>query len=433
MSSIAVTPSKRRLTIGSDHLNIQPLQTGVLQTTSTEAERFESPLTELESDSQPSPNKKSRRRELALDNSQSLDESPKKRKAPGKAKDPVVYDIKPVEMKETTYRGRLGFACLNTILRVSKPDPIFCSRTCRIDTIVKNGIDFVKNLALQNVLDLAKLIQWNEDNKIRFMRMSSELFPYASHLKYGYDVDFAAKELKAAGDLANDLGHRLTAHPGQFTQLASPKEEVVQSSIRELAYHSRVMELMGLGPDSVLVIHMGGMYGDKAATLARFKINYETKLSQEVKARLVLENDEICYNLDDLMPVCEELNIPIVVDYHHDWINPSTRPLSELISVINKTWHRKGIRPKQHLSSPRPGAMTVMDKRAHADRCDTLPDELPDDMDLMIEAKDKEQAVFHLYRIYGLESVVHENLRPEKPPALETNGRKGKSRRKKST
>ncbi|KAK7682809.1 hypothetical protein QCA50_014193 [Cerrena zonata] len=58
--------------------------------------------------------------------------------------EPVVYDIPPVESKETTFKGRLGYACLNTILRLSKPDPVFCSRTCRKDTIHKNGIDFPK-------------------------------------------------------------------------------------------------------------------------------------------------------------------------------------------------------------------------------------------------------------------------------------------------
>lgn len=44
---------------------------------------------------------------------------------------------------------------------------------------------------------------------------------------------------------------------------------------------------------------------------------------------------------------------------------------------------------KQHLSEPRPGAESVMERRAHADRCKALPKDLPDDVDLMIEAKDK--------------------------------------------
>lgn len=94
--------------------------------------------------------------------------------------------------------------------------------------------------------------------------------------------------------------------------------------------------------------------------------------------RLVLENDEICYSVDDLMPICEELNIPLVFgqfsshsrvdreltsnapDYHHDWINPSSQPPAELMPRILATWERKGIRCKQHLSEPRRGAVTIM-------------------------------------------------------------------------
>ncbi|KAA1474573.1 UV-endonuclease UvdE [Dentipellis sp. KUC8613] len=381
-------------------------------------------------------------------------EPPVKKRRTRKAKDtgPVVYEIPPVESLATTYRGRLGYACLNTILRNRKPDSIFCSRTCRIATILKEGLDFAKNLGLQNAKDLSKLIQWNEENKIRFMRISSELFPFASHGKYGYSLDYAAAELKAAGDLAKSLGHRMTLHPGQFTQLASPKEDVVDASVRELEYHTSILRHMGLGKDSMIIIHMGGVYGDKPTTLARFKENYTSKLSDEMKARVVLENDEMCYNADDLLPVCEEFNIPIVFDYHHNWLYPSVHPLSELLPRINALWHRKGIRPKQHLSSPRPGAETLMERRAHAGRCKTLPAELELEgagwywgegasedgqrkkewVDLMIEAKDKEQAVFQLYRTYGLEPVIWENLRPEKADAKEEGSpSKGRRTRKK--
>ncbi|KAG9038555.1 hypothetical protein FRB95_000776 [Tulasnella sp. JGI-2019a] len=349
----------------------------------------------------------------------------KTRKREVKVEGPIIYNIPDVEKKETTFKGRLGYACLNTILRNAKPDPIFCSRTCRIATIKEKGIGFVKDLGLQNARDLLKMIEWNETNKIRFMRMSSEMFPFASHAEYGYDLSYAEKELKEAGDLAKKYGHRLTMHPGQFTQLGSPKDAVVESSIRELKYQCEIIDRMGLDHDSVMIIHGGGVYGDKEAALARFKENYTTKLPANVKARLVLENDELCYNLDDLMPMCEELEIPIIVDYHHDWIYPSSRPLTELIPIINKTWEKKGIKVKQHLSEPRPGAVTPMEKRAHADRCQTLPPGLPDDVDLMIEAKDKEQAVFELRRIYGLDEVIWENLRPpHKDQTLATGGRK---------
>ncbi|TBU47156.1 UV-endonuclease UvdE [Dichomitus squalens] len=362
---------------------------------------FDGPLTDLEEDElvdeEPSPKKKRRRK---------------------KVEEPIVYDIPPVETKETNFKGRLGYACLNTVLRALKPDPVFCSRTLRIDTILKPdyGMDYCKELGRKNAEDLSRLIEWNEENNIKFLRISSEMFPFASHDTYGYSLDYADRELKAAGDLARKYGHRLTSHPGQYTQLGSPREVVVTAAIRDLAYHCQMFRLMGLDQDSVMIIHMGGMFGDKPATIERFKEAYRTRLTDEMRARLVLENDEMCYNPDDLLPVCEELDIPLVFDYHHNWIYPSEKPIPELIEQINAIWHRKGIKPKQHLSEPCPGAETVMEKRKHADRCMTLPPDLPEDMDLMIEAKDKEQAVLHLYRVYNLQPVIHENLRPEKPP-----------------
>lgn len=140
--------------------------------------------------------------------------------------------------------------------------------------------------------------------------------------------------------------------------------------------HCEMIDRMGLDKDSVMIIHGGGVFQDKAATLQRIRENY-SKLPENVKGRVVLENDEICYNVDDLLPICEEcacdrdllsgletndpdwcaVNIPMVFDYHHDWIFPSSKPVSELMPRILATWEKKGIKPKQHLSEPRPGQL----------------------------------------------------------------------------
>ncbi|KAI0329819.1 UvdE-domain-containing protein [Cubamyces sp. BRFM 1775] len=138
---------------------------------------FESPLTELDDDPPVE------------------EETPKRRK---KNAEPVIYDIPPVETKPSTFKGRLGYACLNTVLRAMKPEPIFCSRTLRIDTILKPefGMDYCKELGRRNAEDLARLIEWNEQNHIRFLRVSSEMFPFASHDKYRYTLEYAEKELK---------------------------------------------------------------------------------------------------------------------------------------------------------------------------------------------------------------------------------------------
>lgn len=156
-----------------------------------------------------------------------------------------------------------------------------------------------------------------------------------------------------------------------------------------------------------MILHLGGVFGDKAATLDRFRANYR-KLSPDIKGRLVLENDDVSWSVHDLLPVCEELDIPMVLDYHHhniifdaDKIREGTKDIIDLYPRILATWRRKNITPKMHYSEPTPAAITGRQRRKHSPRVATLPP-CPPDIDLMIEAKDKEQAVFELMRTFKL-------------------------------
>ncbi|QPH04056.1 UV-damage endonuclease [Epichloe festucae Fl1] len=328
-------------------------------------------------------------------------------------------------------------ACLNTYLRAANP-PVFSSRTCRISSIldhqyplqdptqpehptknrpdktqqpsVERGLKFVQKLGLSNARDIVKMIRWNNKYGVKFMRLSSEMFPFASHEEYGYSLSFAADVLAEAGKVASELGHRLTTHPGQFTQIGSPRKEVVAASMRDLAYHAEMLTLLRLSDqldrDAVMILHMGGVYGDKEATLDRFRQNY-SKLPAGVKKRLVLENDDVSWSVHDLLPVCEELNIPLVLDYHHHNIvfdpvvREGTHDIIGLYDRIKTTWSKKGITQKMHYSEPTAPAVTPRDRRKHSPRVKTLPP-CANDMDLMIEAKDKEQAVFELMRTFKL-------------------------------
>lgn len=330
-------------------------------------------------------------------------------------------------------------ACLNTYLRYTNP-PIFCSRTCRIASILENrhplqdpsqpphptknrpdrdqppdvarGQAYVEPLGLANARDLVKLLRWNDRYGIKFMRLSSEMFPFASHKEYGYKLKpFASEALGQAGEVVAELGHRVSVHPGQFTQLGSPKKEVVEASYRDLEYHSEMLQLLKLPPqqdrDAVMILHMGGVFGDKQATLDRFRENY-AKLSPDVKNRLVLENDDVSWSVHDLLPICEELNIPLVLDFHHhniifdsSQLREGTLDIRSLFDRIEATWTRKNITQKMHYSEPVPSAITNRERRKHSNRVGTLPPCKPT-MDLMIEAKDKEQAVFELMRTFKL-------------------------------
>ncbi|SLM35696.1 uv-endonuclease uve-1, partial [Lasallia pustulata] len=188
-----------------------------------------------------------------------------------------------------------------------------------------------------------------------------------------------------------------------------------------------------------MILHMGGIFGDKAATLERFRENY-ANLSQGIKDRLVLENDDVCYSVHDLLPVCEELNIPLVLDYHHhnivfdcDKIREGTLDIMNLYDRIKATWTRKNITQKMHYSEPTPSAITGRQRRKHNPRVASLPP-CPQDMDLMIEAKDKEQACFELmrtFRLPGFEKFAdilpytrNDENKPWKPPRKKTPKRK---------
>lgn len=211
--------------------------------------------------------------------------------------------------------------------------------------------------------------------------------------------------------------------PFKFTQLGSPRKEVVRNAVRDLEYHNELLSLLKLPPqqdrDAIMILHMGGTFNDaggKPATLDRFRQNY-APLSESIKRRLVLENDDVSWSVHDLLPICEELNIPLVLDYHHhnivfdaDQCREGTYDISQpaISERITQTWRRKGIKQKMHYSEPCAGAITPRDRRKHSPRVATLPP-CPPDADLMIEAKDKEQAVFELMRTFklpGYEKIV---------------------------
>lgn len=276
---------------------------------------------------------------------------------------------------------------------------------------IERGMKYVQELGLANARDIVKMLRWNDKFGIKFMRLSSEMFPFASHQEHGYKLaPFASETLAEAGKVAGELGHRLTTHPGQFTQIGSPRKEVVQAAIRDLEYHNELLTLLKLPEqadrDAVMILHMGGVYGDKGATLDRFRENYQ-KLSDGVKRRLVLENDDVAWSVHDLLPVCEELNIPMVLDFHHhniifdESIREGSHDILQFFERIRKTWTRKKITQKMHYSEQTAGAITPRDRRKHSARVKTLPP-CGQEMDLMIEAKDKEQAVFELMRTFKL-------------------------------
>ena len=322
---------------------------------------------------------------------------------------------------------QLGLCCMHTFLRKKN---IFCSRTLRLVTIEQKGIDCLLEKSLQNCNDLLTMIEWCVKTKtkgagnavpVRVMRISSDMLPHISNPKLAtdvYDKVMATVDpvLKKAGLLVRKYGIRITFHPGQFNVVGTPHEDKFENTISELKWHAEFLDRMGCDNDSVMVVHGGGMYGNKPETMKRWVVNF-SRLPKSVQRRLVLENCEKCFNIKDCLWVSENtkkngIQIPVVFDTHHYDCYEQMHPdetfhedgASHYIPAILETWKNRNIKPKFHVSEQCCGKQVG----AHSDYIENIPLyllEIPSkyntQIDIMIEAKLKEQAIRKLYTKYG--------------------------------
>lgn len=292
----------------------------------------------------------------------------------------------------------LGYACLNLSLGVK-------SRTVRLANLrTESAIPVIA----QNLLSIRDMVEWNAERGVHFLRISSDVVPFATKPEFPFDwaeaFDWLFRDIRR---LVKAHGMRVSAHPGQYTVLNSQRDEVVEEAIRELDHQARLLRLID-PVQGTLTLHAGGAYGDKAAAMDRFAENFE-RLSDEARGMLTLENDDVTYDLEDVLPLCQRLGIPLVFDYfhhrvHHRGEDPD-EGLPEMLAAVAETWGRRV--PKLHLSSQQPEGR----RGAHADyvRSDDLDhllavmEEVEGDApyDLMLEAKHKERAVLALMDYLG--------------------------------
>ena len=307
----------------------------------------------------------------------------------------------------TTPSIQLGLCCINNRLRAQKPT-IFNSRTC----IRKNySVEKAKQLALQNVKDLIPMIEWNHKNNIRVFRLSSNIFPrFTDKEVESYTIDFVKDELKKAGDLAKKYNIRLLMHPGQYNQVGALEQKVFDSTIEDLSHHADILDAMGLDNNSVLIVHGGGMYNDKKRTMARWVYQFQ-KLPGNVRNRLVLEHCEKCYSIRDTLVISKALakrgyNLPIVYDSHHFEcyeLLHEDEPKIDLhkhLKLVVESWGNR--KPIMHVSNQGTGRTGH-----HSDYITRFPesfffirDTLGVAIDLEVEAKAKEAAIFALRKMH---------------------------------
>ena len=263
-------------------------------------------------------------------------------------------------------------------------------------------------LCSSNAESLMKALEYCHENSIGSFRINSQILPLKTHPEIGYEIDElpgAPKiidSFKACGAYSLKHDIRTTFHPDQFIVLSSNRPEVIYRSISDLEYQAQVAEWVNA---DVINIHAGGTYGDKRLALSRLVETINT-LSDPVRKRLTLENDDRNYSPSDLLPVCYDLGIPMVYDAHHHRCFPDELSVEKATEQSLRTWDRE---PLFHISSPKDG-WDSPNPRKHHDFIDIndLPKEwLSMDVTIEVEAKAKEIAIKKLindlYLIPGYE------------------------------
>lgn len=281
---------------------------------------------------------------------------------------------------------KIGYACQNKLLSANT------NNTFRLTSYSESKI---KNTIKKNFNELFEILEYNIENNILFFRIGSSFIPFASHpiCKFNWEKHFANYFAKA-GKIIRENKIRVSMHPGQFVVLNSKREDVIESSIRELEYHARLLDLMKLDSTAKIQIHIGFPHGDKEKAKRDFVKNFD-KLPESVKKRLVIENDEHYFGVNDCIEISKKLKIPIVFDTFHYSILNDGKPLVEIFDNISKTWKFKDGLPMLDYSSQDPEGRlgkhcTEIDI---VDFQETFSNLSGKEFDLMLEIKNKEKSV----------------------------------------
>jgi UV DNA damage endonuclease len=278
----------------------------------------------------------------------------------------------------------IGYACLT----------VGVFNTGMKSCTMKNATDErLRSIIEHNLISLENIIDYNIKNGILLFRISSDLIPFGSSPvnKILWDEIFEER-FHAIGQKIKRSGMRVSMHPGQYTVLNSPNTDVVERAIADLDYHNRLLDRLGTGPESKIVLHVGGGYGKKEEALKRFEHSYR-RLGDGIKKRLVLENDERSYSIAEVLETALKLGIPAVFDNLHNRVNPSCEGGDEMywIDECRNTWKAWDGNQKIHYSQQNHSKK----RGSHSDSVrigeflEFYSSLSRHDIDIMLEVKDK--------------------------------------------
>lgn len=299
---------------------------------------------------------------------------------------------------------RLGYVAMSVHLKNASPSQTMTYAQFSKLNNREAAIRKLERISRSNLANCLRLLRYNVENEIHFFRFSSKLIPLANHPDL-QDWDFfepltvELNEIKQF--LAENPQIRVDFHPDHFVLLNSPKADILTQSMQTLNIHRRLLKGFGLKPTHRCVLHVGGGYQDKEKALEQFIHNWGL-IPVKLQSMIMLENDDKTFTLQDTLYLCEKLGIPFVFDLHHHDANNEGIDLYSNWERIVATWKNSPLPLKIHISSPR----SEKDFRAHADYIEPTGlhrflDKIKgtaDHIDIMIEAKKKDEALFRLVR-----------------------------------
>lgn len=296
---------------------------------------------------------------------------------------------------------RLGYVSISKTLNNTSSHTITYTNYQKIE----NKNEKLIELAQKNINNLKEILNYNIKNNIHFYRMTSNLFPLYSHkeIKINY-LEKLKEELQEIGNIIKQTNMRVDIHLDEYTVLNSVNSEVVNSTINIINFFKNMFKYMDI--KSHMIIHIGGSTFGKEKGIERFIKNFK-KLDKESQKLIIIENDDKIYNIKDVLNLCQKLNIPMVLDYHHYICNNESEKIEDYIIEIFKTWKEEI--PKIHFSSPK----NKKEKRSHHDYIDInefikfikKTKFTNTNFDIMIEAKEKDNALFNLTRLLKYNNI----------------------------
>ncbi|MFJ8265894.1 UV DNA damage repair endonuclease UvsE [Peribacillus asahii] len=296
---------------------------------------------------------------------------------------------------------RLGYVAMSMELKNASPSKTMTFAQFEKIKDREAAIRKLERIAISNLQTTLRLLKHNAASDIHFYRLTSRLIPLANHEELlDWDYMKPLKEiLREVGDFAKKHKIRIDFHPDHFVLINSLKKSILKNSIKTLKLHYLLLKGMGIDPTHRCVMHVGGNYKETEKSLERFVDNWMS-VPRSIQKMIMLENDDTSFTLDDTLYLCEKLGIPLVFDYHHHLAHHRHANWEDNWDRVIHTWEDSPLPIKMHISSPK----NEKAFRHHSDYVDVdmffrflkeVRGSVPQ-IDCMIEAKKKDEALFHL-------------------------------------